>query len=113
MIVAVDKASNSLIISAARTEMEAIESLLYQLTSSTATIDYETKIFKIQNDPAAIAKTLNDLYNPRQGQAGQAAAAGQGARATGAGLTAPTPRPGRARARRTRPVRRRRCRPSR
>ena len=102
VIVAVDKASNSLIISAARTEMEAIESLLYQLTSSTATIDYETKIFKIQNDPAAIAKTLNDLYNPRRARpaSGRGRWGGQGNRRGPSRGNAPRGGPGRGQRRR-------------
>ncbi len=69
VIVAVDKGSNCLIISAAQTEMTDIELLIEQLAQTSATEEAETEVFKVKNaDPVSLAKTLNALFNPKRPQ---------------------------------------------
>lgn len=64
--IAVDAASNALIISATKQELADIETLINQLVSTTGRGDSEFRIFKIaQADPDSIAQTLDDLYNPK------------------------------------------------
>ncbi|HUS47055.1 MAG TPA: secretin N-terminal domain-containing protein, partial [Phycisphaerae bacterium] len=66
IIIAVDKESNSLIVSAARTELEAIESLIWDLTTTAAASEAEIKVYKVKvADPVSIAKTLDALFNPK------------------------------------------------
>ncbi len=66
ILVAVDPKSNSLIVSAPRTEMEAIQSLIWDITSSALAADAELRVFKVKiADPNSIARTLNTLFNPR------------------------------------------------
>jgi len=66
VIIAVDKKSNSLIVSAPHMEIAEIEALVYQLTMDTAAADAVLKIFPVKNgDPTSIAKTLNALFNPK------------------------------------------------
>ncbi|MCX5672598.1 MAG: hypothetical protein NTU94_14875 [Planctomycetota bacterium] len=78
--IAIDKSSNSLIISGKRQDLDYLEDLIEQLTPSQGEGDAEFRIFKVgQADPAAIARTLDALYNPRipvqmqrpQGQGGR------------------------------------------
>ncbi len=66
VFLAVDRPANALIISAARTDLDAIQTLIDQLISTAASVDSDYKVFKTRNDPAPIARTLNDLFNPRQ-----------------------------------------------
>ena len=64
--IAVDAASNALIISATKQELADIETLITQLVSTTGRGDAEFRIFKIaQADPDSIAQTLDELYNPK------------------------------------------------
>jgi len=67
VLIAVDKDTNSLIISAGREEMYQIEELITTLTSSEHAGDAEPRVFPVVNaDPTSLAKTLNALFNPRQ-----------------------------------------------
>lgn len=89
--IAVDRNANALIITGTKQDLETIESLIEQLAASTDK-DSEFRIFTIKNaDPAAIARTLNDLFNPKPvaqagqpGQPNQAARGGRGGRAPAA-----------------------------
>ncbi len=66
VVIAIDKASNSLIISASRAELENIDMLIWRLTLYESTDETKMKVFKIKNaDPTFIAKTLNALINPK------------------------------------------------
>ena len=64
--IAVDKATNSLIISGTRQELSNLESLIEQLQPSGADEEAEYRVFKItKGDPVAVAQTIDDLFNPR------------------------------------------------
>jgi len=64
--IAIDRSTNSLIISATRQDMENIQTLIDQLTMTAAAAEAEYKIYIVkQADPAAIARTLDELFNPR------------------------------------------------
>jgi len=65
--IAVDKQSNSLIISATQKEFDNIRDLIGQLTAAKAA-EGEDEIHIVpvkQADPAMVAQILNDLFNPR------------------------------------------------
>jgi len=69
----VDKQSNSLIVSASTSEMWDIELLIQQLAGTAAMAEADLRVFKVETaDPVAIAKTLNDLFNPRTARQPQA-----------------------------------------
>ena len=79
--IAIDKSSNSLIISGKRQDLDYLEDLIEQLTPSQGEGDAEFRIFKVgQADPAAIARTLDSLYNPRMPVQMQRPPQGQGGR---------------------------------
>ncbi|MBM4017165.1 MAG: hypothetical protein FJ288_02375 [Planctomycetes bacterium] len=64
--IGVDKTSNSIILSGKRQDLDYLESLINQLTPSSATAEAEFRIFKIAKaDPTAVARTLDALFNPR------------------------------------------------
>jgi type II secretion system protein D len=64
--IAVDKNTNALIISGKRQDLDYLESLIEQLTPAQGGGEAEFRIFKIaQADPAAVARTLDALFNPR------------------------------------------------
>lgn len=65
VVIAVDRASNALIISGTRQDLENIQALVDQLS---ATSDKETdfRVYPVKNaDPTTIARMLNDLFNPK------------------------------------------------
>ncbi|MDP6637501.1 MAG: secretin N-terminal domain-containing protein [Phycisphaerae bacterium] len=65
IVIAVDTASNSLIISATRTELENVTDLIIRLSDSTTGGEAEFRTYQIKNgDPTVIAKTLSNLFNP-------------------------------------------------
>jgi len=65
VIIAVDKATNSLIVSAGRKEMQEIDSLIFTLTSNVPD-EAEPKVIKLKiADPASVAKTIDALFNPK------------------------------------------------
>jgi type II secretion system protein D len=67
--ITIDKTSNSLIVSATRRDLDAIESLVWSLSSSASHNETETEVIPIKSaDPAMVARVLNDLFNPRQNQ---------------------------------------------
>ena len=64
--IGVDKSTNSLIISGKRQDLDYLEALVNQLMPSSAQVDAEYRIFKIEKaDPTAVARTLDSLFNPR------------------------------------------------
>jgi type II secretion system protein D len=64
--IAVDKTSNSLILSGSRRELENMESLIAQLTATAARGEAEYRAFKIATaDPQSVAQTLDELFNPK------------------------------------------------
>ncbi len=65
--IAVDVQANALIVSGTQRELDNIETLIAQLTASDVVGEPEIRIIPIRNaDPAAVAKILNDLFNPKQ-----------------------------------------------
>ena len=84
IVIAVDAASNALIISATRAELESVSALIERLSDSTTGGEAEFRTYKIEHgDPTVVAKTLSDLFNPPkqpaaarpQGRGGRGAAA--------------------------------------
>ena len=74
VLIAVDKVTNSLIVSATRQELDNIQSLIWQLSMGAEMAEAEFRWFKIEHaDPAAIAATLDELYNPKRKQQQKAA----------------------------------------
>ncbi len=67
VLIAVDKRSNALIVSATQQEIDAIKDLARQLSSTTdATGDTEIRWFALEHaDPTAVAATLDKLFNPQ------------------------------------------------
>ncbi|HOF18243.1 MAG TPA: secretin N-terminal domain-containing protein, partial [Phycisphaerae bacterium] len=64
--ISVDKRSNSLIVSATRRELERIQSLIDQLAETAEEVEAEYRVFKItQADPASVANSLEELFNPK------------------------------------------------
>ena len=64
--IAVDKNSNSLIISGSRQELDYVQSLLDELMLSAMDVDAVFRVFKIEKaDPDSVARTLDDLFNPK------------------------------------------------
>jgi type II secretory pathway component GspD/PulD (secretin) len=64
--IAVDKNSNSLIVSGTRQELANLQSLIDQLLPTSGSEEAELRVFKIEKgDPVAVARTIDDLFNPR------------------------------------------------
>ncbi|NQU75808.1 MAG: hypothetical protein HQ546_05790, partial [Planctomycetes bacterium] len=65
VLIAVDKTTNSLIVSASRQDVEAIENLIIRLSAAAQTAETELRWFKVQHaDPQWVADTLEQLFNP-------------------------------------------------
>ncbi|MFP4104932.1 MAG: secretin N-terminal domain-containing protein [Phycisphaerae bacterium] len=65
--IAVDKSTNTLIISGSKRNLDEIESLIAQLTTSDAEAESEFRIFKVeQADVTTLAETLDKLFNPQK-----------------------------------------------
>ena len=63
--IAVDRNSNALIVSGTRTDLAAIESLVERLSQG-GDADAEFRIFVMKDaDAVSVARTLDDLFNPR------------------------------------------------
>ena len=64
--IAVDEATNSLIISGSRQDVEYLESLIEELSLTAMDVEAEFRSFKIEKaDPASVARTLDELFNPK------------------------------------------------
>ena len=91
IVIAVDAASNALIISATRTELENVTDLIIRLSDSTTGGEAEFRTYAIKNgDPTVVAKTLSDLFNPPK-QPAAAARARQRGGGRGGATAAPAP----------------------
>jgi type II secretion system protein D len=63
--IAVDKASNALIISGTRQELAELENLVDQLATSEVEAEAEFRVFTMKKaDPGSVAQTLTSLFNP-------------------------------------------------
>jgi type II secretion system protein D len=99
--IGVDKASNSLIITGKRQDLDYLESLINQLTPSSSSTEAEYRVFKIEKaDPGSVARTLDSLFNPRalllqriQMQMGGGGQAARGGGRGGGGAGTPQPAP--------------------
>ena len=96
VVIAIDKATNSLIVSATRQDMDMVQSLINQLVISGPASEAEIRWFTIKNtDPESVAIALESLFNPKpqgqQGQPGQPANARGGARGARGGAAAGQP----------------------
>lgn len=72
--IAVDRAANALIVSGPAFELDHISSLVYQLSSSFTSPEFEIRQFRLKEaDPVVVARVLNELFKPApapaQGQA--------------------------------------------
>jgi len=66
VLIAVDKMTNSLIVSGTRMELDNIEDLIYQLSQGAQSAEAEFRWYKIEKaDVESVAATLNMLFNPR------------------------------------------------
>jgi len=66
IIIAVDKSSNTLLISGSREEIDQIEDLIWELSQTLVAGDAEFRAFAVKHaDPVAVAKLLDDLFNPK------------------------------------------------
>ena len=64
--IAVDRATNSLILSGSRQDVEYLESLIEELSLTVMDVEAEFRSFKIEKaDPQSVARTLDDLFNPK------------------------------------------------
>jgi type II secretion system protein D len=65
--IAVDKTANALIVSGTRQALDDMESLISRLSVGAAgRNEAEFRVFKVQRaDPESVARTLDDLYNPK------------------------------------------------
>ncbi len=63
--IAVDTAANALIVSGPSYELDHIDSLIYQLTASFTTPEFEIRQFRLKEaDPVVVARVLNELFKP-------------------------------------------------
>lgn len=66
VLIAPDLDANALVVSAPRRDLDAIQSLVFQLSLSETAGEAEFRVFKVQRaDPVAVAQTLDELFNPR------------------------------------------------
>ncbi|MFO8014439.1 MAG: secretin N-terminal domain-containing protein [Phycisphaerae bacterium] len=64
--ITVDQATNSLILSGSRQEVEYLESLIDELSLTAMDVEAEFRSFKIEKaDPQSVARTLDELFNPK------------------------------------------------
>ncbi len=69
VVVAVDQASNALLLSGPVHELDQIQSIIRDLTRSAASHDTELRIYALSEaDPIVVARTFNELFRPDQGQ---------------------------------------------
>ncbi len=65
VFIARDIEANALLVSGPRKDIEAIESLVSQLSFSSAIGEAEFRVYKVlRADPIAVAQTLDELFNP-------------------------------------------------
>jgi len=92
VVIAVDKASNALLLSGPAHELDQIQTIIRDLTRAAASNDTELRLYSLREaDPVVVARTLNELFRPDQGQAGLGGAANAGGRAARRSAEAPVP----------------------
>jgi type II secretion system protein D len=65
VIIAVDPTSNALILSGPAYELDHIDSLIYQLSASFTSPEFEIRQFRLEEaDPVVVARVLNELFKP-------------------------------------------------
>jgi type II secretion system protein D len=78
VVIAVNQDANALIVSGPATELDHIQSLVYDLSSSFTSPEFEIRQFRLREaDPVVVARVLNELFRPTV-VAGQPAANGAG-----------------------------------
>jgi type II secretion system protein D len=94
VVIAVDKASNALLLSGPVHELDQIQTIIRDLTRAAASNDTELRLFSLREaDPVVVARTLNELFRPDQGQAGLGGGANAGGGRSGR-RSAEQPQPG-------------------
>ena len=64
--ISVDTTANALLISGTRSQLDAIDQIILDLSSAAEDAEAEFRIFRIKNaDPVALAKTLDAMFNPK------------------------------------------------
>jgi len=67
--VAIDPVTNSLIVSGKRQDIDYIENLISELSLSAMDLEAEFRVFPIEKaDPESVARTLDELFNPKPKQ---------------------------------------------
>ncbi len=65
VIIAVDEATNSLIISGTGDQLDEIDMLMFNLSGTSTTPEYDVRVFPVRHtDPAVIVRVINSLFNP-------------------------------------------------
>ncbi len=81
VVIAVDKASNALLLSGPVHELDQIQTIIRDLTRAAASNDTELRLFSLREaDPVVVARTLNELFRTDQGQSGLGGGANAGGR---------------------------------
>ncbi len=92
VVIAVDKASNALLLSGPAHELDQIQTIIRDLTRAAARNDTELRLYSLQEaDPVVVARTLNELFRPEQGQGGLGGGANAGGRSGRRAAEAPQP----------------------
>ena len=64
--ISVDRSSNTIMLFGPRQEIESIQAFIDQITAGAPDAEAEVRILRVQHaDPAAIAQTIDALFNPR------------------------------------------------
>ena len=96
VVVAINKDANALILSGPVTELDHIQSIISELTSTFMAPEFEIRQFRLREaDPVIVAQVLNELFRPVQvtGQPGPGADGVRRGRAGAGRLTQATPQP--------------------
>jgi type II secretory pathway component GspD/PulD (secretin) len=94
VVIAVDKASNALLLSGPAHELDEIQTIIRDLTRAASSNDTELRLYSLREaDPVVVARTLNELFRPDQGQGGLGGGANAGGGRSGR-RSAEAPLPG-------------------
>jgi len=92
VVIAVDKASNALLLSGPAHELDQIQTIIRDLTRAASSNDTELRLYSLREaDPVVIARTLNELFRTDQGQGGLGGGANAGGRSGRRSAQAPLP----------------------
>jgi type II secretion system protein D len=79
VVIAVDKASNALLMSGPAHELDQIQTIIRDLTRAASGKDTELRLYSLREaDPVVVARTLNELFRTDQGQGGPGGGANAG-----------------------------------